>query len=61
MERSDTPRCDAFLGVKLPTSLKNEARETAENEGITLSEMVRRKLQELQSERYGEETQEAAA
>jgi len=56
MERSDTPRCDAFLGVKLPTSLKNEARETAENEGITLSEMVRRKLQELQ-----EEPQEAAA
>ena len=61
MERSDTPRCDAFLGVKLPKSLKREARETAENEGITLSEMVRRKLQELQNERYGEEPQEAAA
>jgi len=50
MERSDTPRCDAFLGVKLPKSLKREARETAENQGITLSEMVRRQLQELGSE-----------
>ncbi|WP_162891579.1 hypothetical protein [Salinibacter ruber] len=49
MERSDTPRCDAFLGVKLPRSLKREAREAAENQGITLSEMVRRQLQELRS------------
>ena len=45
-----------MMSVKLPKSLKREARETAENEGITLSEMVRRKLQELQ-----EEPQEAAA
>ncbi|WP_251951938.1 hypothetical protein [Salinibacter ruber] len=50
MERSDTPRHDAFLGVKLPESLKNEARDTAENQGITLSEVVRRQLQELGSE-----------
>ncbi len=49
MERSDTPRCDAFLGVKLPKPLKREAREAAENQGITLSEMVRRQLQELRS------------
>jgi len=50
MERSNTPRHDAFLGVKLPKSLKREARDTAENQGITLSEMVRRQLQELGSE-----------
>lgn len=54
MERSQTPRHDAIMSLKLPRSLKREARETAENEGITLSEMVRRKLQELDS-------QEAAA
>jgi len=50
MDRSDSPRHDAFLSVKLPESLKNEARDAAENEGVTLSEMVRRKLQELRSE-----------
>jgi LDH2 family malate/lactate/ureidoglycolate dehydrogenase len=46
----NSPPCDSFLGVKLPAELKRTARDAAENEGITLSEMVRRKLQELRSE-----------
>lgn len=47
MKRSDTPRCNAFLSVKLPKSLKGEVRKVAEAEGITLSETVRRQLRKL--------------
>jgi antitoxin component of RelBE/YafQ-DinJ toxin-antitoxin module len=51
MERSETPRCDALLSLKLPKSLKREAQKKAEAEGVTLSEVVRRQLQELGSEK----------
>jgi predicted transcriptional regulator len=47
MDRSDTPRCDAFLSVKLPQNLKDDVRELAEARGVTLSELVRRQLRKL--------------
>lgn len=43
-------RCDDFIGLKLPGRLKKAAREVADQKGITLSELVRRKLKELRPE-----------
>jgi len=48
MPRSDSSDVthDSFLGVKLPSALKEEAKRKAEERGISVSELVRRRLED---------------
>lgn len=46
MDRSDGREVthDSFLGFKLPSELKEKAEEEAERRGISVSELIRRRL-----------------
>lgn len=48
MDRSESEKVkhDDFLGFKLPSDLKAEAKAEAEKRGISLSELARRRLKE---------------
>jgi len=43
-DRSETK--DSFLGLYLPSDLKEKVRRQAEAEGVSISELVRRRLKE---------------
>jgi hypothetical protein len=46
MERSETPRCDALLSLKLPKSLKRDVEQSAERKDRSVSEEARQRLQD---------------